>query len=122
MASLAAITGDKLFAKEMNLVFQRRRDLVLSFLAEIPGLKMNKPQGAFYVFPEVSVFFGKQYKGIKIENSADLSLFLLEHAHVASVSGDAFGAPGCIRFSYATSDEKLKEAFLRIKNALEILR
>lgn len=121
-AAVAAITGDKSFAKEMNAAFKRRRDLVISLMKDIPGMKINIPQGAFYVFPDMSYFFGKSYQDKTIANSDDLSLFLLEHAHVASVSGDAFGAPDCIRFSYATSDEKLKDAFQRVKSALELLR
>lgn len=120
-AAVAAITGDMSFTLEMNKAFKRRRDLVLALMKEIPGMKINVPEGAFYVFPDMSNYFGKSYQGKTIENSDDLSLFLLEHAHVASVSGDAFGAPECIRFSYATSDEKLKEAFVRIKKAVGLL-
>lgn len=121
-ASVAAITGDKSFTEEMNKAFKRRRDLVVAMMKEIPGLKINVPQGAFYVFPDVTNYFGKSFHGRKIENADDLSLFLLSEAHVASVSGDAFGSPECIRFSYATSDEKLKEAFTRIKNSLALLK
>lgn len=120
-ASLAAISGDKTFTREMSKVFMKRRDLVISLMKEIPEMKINIPQGAFYVFPDISSYFGKSYQGKKIKNSDDLSLFLLEYAYVASVSGDAFGAPDCIRFSYATSEEKLKEAFTRVKNALALL-
>ncbi len=121
-ASVAAITGDKSFTREMNKAFRRRRDLVIDMMKEIPGMKINIPQGAFYVFPDMSYFFGKTFQGKKIENADDLSLFLLSEAHVASVSGDAFGAPECIRFSYATSDDKLREAFKRIKRSLELLQ
>jgi aspartate aminotransferase len=120
-AAVAAITGDMTFTRDMNKAFKRRRDLVLSLMKDIPGMKINVPEGAFYVFPDMSNYFGKSYQGKTIENSDDLSLFLLEHAHVASVSGDAFGAPECVRFSYATSDEKLREAFVRVKNALALL-
>lgn len=121
-ASVAAINGDNSFTLSMKEAFQRRRDLVIQMMKEIPGLKINIPQGAFYVFPDVSGYFGKSYQDKMIRNADDLTLFLLEHAHVASVSGDAFGAPECIRFSYATSDEKLKEAFSRIRSALALLK
>lgn len=121
-ASVAAINGDNSFTLSMREAFQRRRDLVIQMMKEIPGLKINIPQGAFYVFPDVSGYFGKSYQDKMIRNADDLTLFLLEHAHVASVSGDAFGAPECIRFSYATSDEKLKEAFSRIRSALALLK
>jgi aspartate aminotransferase len=120
-ASVAAINGDNSFTLTMREAFQRRRDMVIHMMKEIPGLKINIPQGAFYVFPDVSGYFGKSYQGKKITNADDLTLFLLEHAHVASVAGDAFGSPECIRFSYAASDEKLKEAFHRIRKALALL-
>ena len=98
--------------------FETRRDLVLELLGEIEGFKLNIPEGAFYVFPDISAFFGKTVNGIKIENANDFSLFLLEKANVATVTGDAFGAPNCIRMSYAASVVQLKEAIQRIKEAV----
>ena len=98
--------------------FETRRDLVLELLGEIEGFKLNIPEGAFYVFPDISAFFGKTVNGIKIENANDFSLFLLEKANVATVTGDAFGAPNCIRMSYAASVSQLKEAIQRIKEAV----
>ena len=99
--------------------FKSRRDLMLKLLSEIKGFKCNKPEGAFYVFPDVSSFFGKTFKGNKIANASDLSLFLLKEALVATVTGDAFGNPNCIRISYAASKEKIIEAISRIKSVLE---
>ena len=98
--------------------FETRRDLVLELLGEIEGFKLNIPEGAFYVFPDISAFFGTTVNGIKIENANDFSLFLLEKANVATVTGDAFGAPNCIRMSYAASVAQLKEAIQRIKEAV----
>ena len=98
--------------------FETRRDLVLELLGEIEGFKLNIPEGAFYVFPDISAFFGTTVNGIKIENANDFSLFLLEKANVATVTGDAFGAPNCIRMSYAASVSQLKEAIQRIKEAV----
>ncbi len=98
--------------------FRARRDLVLDMIKDIDGIVINKPSGAFYVFPDVSSFFGKTIDGFSINNATDFSLFLLEKANVATVTGDAFGAPGYIRISYAASTEQLKEAFKRIKEVL----
>jgi aspartate aminotransferase len=98
--------------------FAVRRDLILNLLSEIEGFKTDSPEGAFYVFPDVSAFFGKTIKGQKIENATDFSLFLLEEALVATVTGDAFGAPNCIRISYAASNDQIIEAMKRIKAAL----
>ena len=99
--------------------FKSRRDLMLKLLSEIKGFKCNKPEGAFYVFPDVSSFFGKTFKGNKIGNASDLSLFLLKEALVATVTGDAFGNPNCIRISYAASKEQIIEAISRIKSVLK---
>ena len=99
--------------------FKSRRDLMLKLLSEIKGFKCNKPEGAFYVFPDVSSFFGKTFKGNKIANASDLSLFLLKEALVATVTGDAFGNPNCIRISYAASKEQIIEAISRIKSVLK---
>jgi aspartate aminotransferase len=98
--------------------FHNRRDLVLQLLGEIDGFKLNEPQGAFYVFPDISAFFGRAFKGKKIENASDFALYLLEEAQVATVTGAAFGSPNNIRISYAASEEELKEAISRIKQAL----
>ena len=98
--------------------FHERRDLILNLLSEIPGLVTDTPEGAFYVFPDVSVWFGKTVKGKKIENATDFSLLLLEEALVATVTGDAFGAPNCIRISYAASNDQIVEAIRRIKEVL----
>ncbi len=98
--------------------FKTRRDIVIGLLREIDGFKVNVPEGAFYVFPDISDFFGKTIKDVKIENANDFSLFLLEHANVATVTGDAFGAPNCIRISYAASELQIREAIKRIAAAL----
>lgn len=95
--------------------FHKRRDLVLQLLGEIEGFVLNVPEGAFYVFPDVSAFFGKTLKGTKIENASDFALYLLEQANVATVTGEAFGDPNCIRISYAASEKELREAMARIK-------
>ncbi|PRY16557.1 aspartate aminotransferase [Pontibacter ummariensis] len=121
-AAAAALKGGNETALEMTAAYRRRRDLVLNLMQEIPGFKTYVPQGAFYIFPDVSEYFGKQYEGKTIESAEDLSMFLLTDANVALVSGEAFGAPQCIRFSFATSDEKLTEALTRIKNSLAKLQ
>ena len=121
-AAEAAYGDNQTCVEEMRLAFLRRRNLVLQLIGEIPGLQINNPQGAFYVFPRCSAFYGKSYNGKTIDNSNDLAMFLLEVGHVACVGGDAFGAPDCIRMSYATSDENLVEAFARIKQALALLK
>lgn len=121
-ASVAAFAGDQSCVAEMRKAFLRRRDLVIELCKDIPGMKMNVPQGAFYVFPEVSSYYGKSYGDRKINDANDLAMYLLEVGHVATVGGKAFGAPECLRFSYATSDDNLKEAIKRIKNALAELK
>jgi len=98
--------------------FHKRRDIVLDLLGKVKGFKLNIPEGAFYVFPDISYFFGKKLNGKKIENASDFSMFLLENANIATVTGEAFGAPQCIRMSYAASEEQLREAIHRIKKAL----
>lgn len=118
-AAEAAYNGSQQCVDDMRDAFRRRRDLVLSLIAEIPGFRLDRPMGAFYVFPECKAFFGKTAtNGRKIETATDLAMYLLDEAHVACVSGAAFGAPDFLRFSYATSDAKLSEAFARIKQAL----
>lgn len=117
-ATIAAMNADPKVLDEMIGAFKSRRKLVLEALAEIPGLVSNKPGGAFYVFPNVSSFFGKSYNGRKISNSDELCMYLLEEGLVALVGGDAFGDPNCMRISYAASEKTLTEAMKRIKNAL----
>ena len=117
-ATIAAVEADPKVLNYMVEAFHKRRDLVVGLIQEIPGLKINVPEGAFYVFPDVSSFFGKTLNGTKIENATDFSMYLLSEANVATVTGDAFGNPDCIRFSYATSEELLVEALRRIKEAL----
>ena len=120
-AAEAAYTGNQQCVADMRVAFERRKNLVVTMVREIPGLKVNEPKGAFYVFPDCSAYFGKVFNGTTINNPEDLALYLLAEAHVACVGGTDFGAPTCIRMSYATSDEKLVEAFTRIKTALEKL-
>ncbi|MNS94203.1 Aspartate aminotransferase [compost metagenome] len=118
-AALAALTSDMTPTYEMREAFRKRRDLVYNLIKDMKGLKVNLPEGAFYFFPDVSYFFGKSYEGKAINNSSDLSLLLLSEAHVSTVSGDSFGDPNSIRFSYATSEDKLIEAVRRISAFLE---
>ncbi|MFL9838878.1 pyridoxal phosphate-dependent aminotransferase [Flavobacterium sp. ST-75] len=117
-ATIAAVEADPSAIKYMVDAFHKRRDLVVNLVKEIPGFKINVPEGAFYVFPDVSEYFGKTINGVEIKNADDFSMYLLEHANVATVTGDAFGNPNCIRFSYATSEDQLIEAIRRIKEAL----
>lgn len=117
-ATITAVDADPSVLNEMVAAFKSRRDLVVGLIKEIPGLKINVPEGAFYVFPDVSSFFGKTLRGTLINNADDFSMYLLSEANVATVTGDAFGNPNCIRFSYATSEEQLTEAMRRIKEAL----
>ena len=117
-AAEAAYVGPQDCIEEMRVAFQRRRDLVVSLAREIPGIKVNEPQGAFYLFPEVSSYFGKKYGDKVINNAADLAMYLLEEGHVATVDGEAFCLPGYIRLSYATSDDNIREAMKRIADAL----
>ena len=117
-AAEAAYTGTQAPVEEMRQAFERRRDLIVKLAKEIPGFEVNVPQGAFYLFPKCSSYFGKSCDGRTINNAADLAMYLLEVGHVACVGGGAFGAPECIRMSYATSDENIIEAMRRIKEAL----
>ncbi|MFC2517171.1 MAG: pyridoxal phosphate-dependent aminotransferase [Prevotella sp.] len=117
-AAEAAYTLDQGCVEDMRLAFERRRNLVVKLAKEIEGLEVNVPEGAFYLFPKCSSFFGKHTDGYVINNATDLAMYLLEVGHVATVSGDAFGDPECIRFSYATSDDNLREAMRRIKETL----
>mgnify|MGYP006374195035 CR=1 FL=1 len=117
-ATITALEAEPKVLKYMVDAFHKRRDLVIGLINDIPGLKVNVPEGAFYAFPDVSSYFGKTLNGYEIKDANDLSMYLLEFANVATVTGDAFGNPNCIRLSYATSEEVLVEAFRRIKEAL----
>ena len=117
-ATITALESSPSKIQYMIDAFKERRTLILGLLSEIPGFKTNQPQGAFYVFPDISYFFGKELQGVKINNASDLSMYLLEKANVATVTGDAFGSPNCIRISYAASKENIIEALKRIKKAL----
>lgn len=121
-AAEAAYTGSQDCVEEMRVAFERRRDLIVRLAKEIPGLEVNHPEGAFYLFPKCSFYFGKTDGERVINNSMDFAMFLLEKAHVATVGGDAFGSPECFRMSYATSDENIVEAMRRIKEALALLK
>ena len=118
IASVEAYVGSQEPVAEMQKAFQRRRDLIVKLAKEIPGLEVNVPEGAFYLFPKCSSFYGKSYNGQTINDSDDLAMYLLTEAHVATVGGTSFGAPDCFRMSYATSDENIIEAIRRIKEAL----
>ncbi|MCG8900420.1 pyridoxal phosphate-dependent aminotransferase [Tenacibaculum finnmarkense] len=117
-AAITAVLAEPSKIKYMVDEFKTRRDLVLSLFSEIEGFKLNIPEGAFYVFPDVSSFFGKTIKGHEIKNASDFSMLLLEEANVATVTGEAFGAPACIRMSYAASELQLREAVRRIKEVI----
>jgi aspartate aminotransferase len=121
-AAIAALTMDNAYTKEMNVAFKRRRDLVLKLMLDIPGLKCNIPDGAFYVFPDVSYYYGKSDGNTTIKNDMDLCLYLLDKALISTVPGDAFGEPKCIRISYANADEKLVKAMKQMKEALAKLK
>ena len=121
-AAEAAYTGSQQCVEDMRLVFERRRNLIVKLAKDIPGLEVNVPEGAFYLFPKCSSFFGKEYGKYKISNSTDFAMYLLEEGHVATVSGDAFGAPDYFRMSYATDDKTIAEALNRIKVALAKLQ
>jgi aspartate aminotransferase len=121
-AAEAAYTGDQTPVEEMRKAFERRRNLIVNLAKEVPGFEVNVPEGAFYLFPKCDYFYGKKFGEREIKNSDDLAMYLLEEAHVACVGGTSFGAPECIRMSYATSDENIVEAIKRIKEALAKLK
>ena len=121
-AAEAAYTMDQTCVETMRQAFQRRRDLIVKLAKDIPGLEVNVPEGAFYLFPKCSSFYGKACGDKVINNSTDLAMFLLEEGHVATVGGDAFGDPECFRMSYATSDDNIREAMKRIKETLAKLK
>ena len=123
MAAVAAYTGSQQCVEDMRLAFERRRNLIVRLASDIDGLEVNNPQGAFYLFPKCSSFFGKTAPdGRVIATSTDLAMYLLEVGHVATVGGDAFGSPDCFRMSYATSDDNIREAMRRISDALKMLK
>ncbi|WBX71466.1 pyridoxal phosphate-dependent aminotransferase [Tenacibaculum retecalamus] len=117
-AAITAVLAEPVKVQYMVDEFKTRRDMILGLLGEIDGFKLNVPEGAFYVFPDISAFFGKTVKGTEIKNASDFSMLLLEEANVATVTGEAFGAPNCIRMSYAASELQLREAVKRIKEIL----
>ena len=121
-AAVEAYVASQLCVEEMRQAFERRRDLIVELARQIPGLEVNVPQGAFYLFPKCSSFFGKRCGNRVINNSTDFAMFLLEEGHVATVGGDAFGSPECFRMSYATSDDNIREAMKRIKETLARLQ
>lgn len=121
-AAEAAYRGPQECVAQMCAAFRRRRDLIVELASTIPGMRVNVPQGAFYLFPEVSSFFGKKYGERTVSNASDLAMLLLDEGHVATVAGDAFGAPGYIRFSYATSDDNIRRAMQRVASVLSKLK
>ncbi|GLR18444.1 pyridoxal phosphate-dependent aminotransferase [Portibacter lacus] len=121
-AAIVALEGDQQPSVDMKNAFEKRKHMVRDLLSEIPGIKINDPQGAFYLFPDVSSYFGKSYGEYNIENSEDFAAYILQEALVGTVGGGAFGADDCIRISYAASEEELKEAMKRIKDALALLK
>ena len=120
-ATIAALDANVNQIKYMIDEFSQRKKMIINLLSNIKGFKLNNPDGAFYIFPDISYFFGKTINGFEIKNSTDFSLFILEKAHFDTVTGEAFGSPNCMRISYAAADEKLTEAASRIKTALEKL-
>lgn len=121
-AAVAAYVASQDCVEQMRVAFERRRDLIVKLAKDIPGLEVNVPQGAFYLFPKCSSFFGKSDGETVINDSTDFAMYILEKAHVATVGGDAFGEPDCFRMSYATSDDNIREAMRRIKEVLAVLK
>ena len=121
-AAITALNGDMAPTEQMRQAFEQRRDFIIPALRAMPGVKINNPQGAFYAFPDISSFIGKSYAGGTIHTDEDLSMYLLHHANVTTVNGAAFGAPDCIRISFATSMENLVEAMTRMRTALAALK
>ena len=120
-AAIAALSEDPSCTKHMRQVFKKRRDLIIKLLSQVKGLKINKPEGAFYIFPDISYYLGKKHKNTTIQNTDDLAMYLLTKGGVATVSGAAFGTKNCLRISYAASEEKIKKACELIKISLEEL-
>lgn len=121
-AAITALNEDKSFPQQMNTIFLRRRNLVMELLDQIPDIFYSVPEGAFYIFPDISAYFGKQFDNGTINNAKDLCFFLLEHAHVGTVPGEAFGEPNCLRISYANADEQLEKGLQNIQKALAQLK
>lgn len=122
MAAIEAMNGDQQCVRDMQAAFKRRKELVMKLLKDVPNIEVSNPGGAFYVFPKIDYYFGKSFNGKKINDSAELCLYLLNEGHIATVSGDAFGEPACLRISFATSDDKIVEAVRRFKEALGKLK
>lgn len=122
IAAANAFSGNQQCVEDMRQAFLRRKNLIVDLCKKTPGFELNDPDGAFYVFPKVSSLYGKQYNGQVINNSLDLAMFFLNVGHVATVGGDAFGDPDCLRMSYATSDDNIREALKRINNAIALLK
>jgi len=122
IAAAAAFAGNQECVEKMRQAFERRKDLIVNLAKDIPGFEVNMPDGAFYIFPKISSYFGKSYETQTIQTSTDFAMFLLEVAHVASVGGDDFGSPDCIRLSYATSEENIREAMKRIRETVAHLK
>lgn len=122
IAAANAFSGNQQCVEDMRKAFERRKKLIVKLCQETPGFEINEPEGAFYVFPKVSSYFGKSYNGEVIKDNMDLAMFLLNVGHVATVGGGAFGDPDCLRMSYATSDENITEAMKRINKALALLK
>jgi aspartate aminotransferase len=121
-AAITALTSSKESCDAMTVEFAKRKSIVLDLVKDIPGIICNNPEGAFYIFPDVSYYYGKSYNGTTVHNSADFSLYLLHEAHVSSVMGEAFGNPNCVRFSFANTIENIQKAWARIKDALSKLQ
>ena len=122
IAAAEAFAGDQQCVEEMRQAFERRKNLIVELTRQIPGFEVSVPDGAFYIFPRISQFFGKQYEGSVINTSTDFAMFLLQIGHVATVGGDAFGSPNCIRLSYATSEDNIREAMKRISKTVALLK
>ena len=122
IAAAEAFSGDQQCVEEMRQAFERRKNLIVELTRQIPGFEVSVPDGAFYIFPRISQFFGKQYEGSVINTSTDFAMFLLQIGHVATVGGDAFGSPNCIRLSYATSEDNIREAMKRISKTVALLK
>ena len=122
IAAAEAFAGDQTCVEQMRQAFEKRKDLIVGLMKDIPGIEVNDPHGAFYVFPKCDSYFGKRDGDKVINNDNDLALYLLETGHVATVCGTAFGAPGYLRMSYATSDDNIREAMKRIKETLARLK
>ena len=122
IAAAEAFSGDQQCVEEMRQAFERRKNLIVELTRQIPGFEVSVPDGAFYIFPRISQFFGKQYEGSVINTSTEFAMFLLQIGHVATVGGDAFGSPNCIRLSYATSEDNIREAMKRISKTVALLK